>query len=460
MKIILTCHQFFPEYSAGTEVLVHSVAKELQKNSHHVIVFCASPTKKDMADTCRFDTYRFDGINVIRFWHSVTAMGNQTNVMSLEYDNQFVAGYFRDILISELPDIVHFFHFGRITSSLIPECIIKNIPCFFTPTDFWVTCPLNQLLLPNGALCVGPQLNATNCIKHLATIKLPFLNGFLNKIPNVMFKYTIQWFSYFLGKNNQLVQMIIAATKRPEIINSRINRLNAIFVPNHFMANILAKNNISKKLMHYSPYGINSNSDKPLNTPNPENYLRIGFIGTISPNKGLHVILKAIHLLPTLKVKIKIYGDLTLYPDYVSKIIPLIENDSRITLCGTFDNTDIHNIFAGIDVLVVPSIWYENTPLVIYSAQSCGCPVIASDIGSIPEVIIHGKNGLLFPPGQVDKLAKAITHINEDRRLLKKLADNAIHPRSITNYVDELLKHYQLTQIKKSPKNLIKRKNN
>lgn len=452
MKIILTCHQFFPDYGSGTEVLVYSVAKELQQKGHHVIVFCASPTKTNTTDECRFDTYHFDGIKVIRFWYSFTPMGKQKNVMVLEYDNQFVANYFRNVLAAEQPDIIHFFHFGRITSSLIPECTVKNIPCFFTPTDFWITCPLNQLLLTNGKLCSGPQFDSANCIKHLAIIKSPSLGVILNKIPNLMFKYLIQWLSYILGKKNPLVQMIFAVTKRPEMLISRINNLNALFVPNHFMANILAKNGVFRTLMHYSPYGINLNFNQPQREPHAENYLRIGFIGTLSPNKGVHFLIKAARLLPDLMIEIKIYGDITLYPDYASTVMRLIGDDPRIKICGTFNNADIGMVFSGIDVLIVPSIWYENTPLVIYSAQSCGCPVIASNIGSIPEVIVHGENGLLFPPGQVNKLAKAIALLSNDRQLLKKLSDAAMHPRSISNYVSELLLHYQNAQNKESSK--------
>jgi glycosyltransferase involved in cell wall biosynthesis len=55
-----------------------------------------------------------------------------------------------------------------------------------------------------------------------------------------------------------------------------------------------------------------------------------------------------------------------------------------------------------LDVLVVPSIWYENTPLVIYSAQAAGCPVIASNLGGIAEVKHHEDNGLLFKRARVE----------------------------------------------------------
>ena len=58
-----------------------------------------------------------------------------------------------------------------------------------------------------------------------------------------------------------------------------------------------------------------------------------------------------------------------------------------------------------IDVLVVPSIWYENAPLVVYSALAAGVPVVATDLGGLSETIVHGRNGLLFEPGNPAALA-------------------------------------------------------
>ena len=68
-------------------------------------------------------------------------------------------------------------------------------------------------------------------------------------------------------------------------------------------------------------------------------------------------------------------------------------------------NESIGDVFSELDVLVVPSVWYENTPLAIYSAQEAGCPVIASNLGGMSEVIKHEKNGLLFEAGDFVGLA-------------------------------------------------------
>ena len=143
------------------------------------------------------------------------------------------------------------------------------------------------------------------------------------------------------------------------------------------------------------------------------------------------------------EIEVKVYGDPNIDPKYIKRLRKLAENDERISFCGTFPNESIGEVFSELDVLVVPSVWYENTPLVIYSAQEAGCPVIASNLGGMSEVIKHEKNGLLFEAGDVAGLASSIERVAIDRKLLKQLADNAINPKTISEYVSELLDIYE-----------------
>jgi len=141
--------------------------------------------------------------------------------------------------------------------------------------------------------------------------------------------------------------------------------------------------------------------------------------------------------------ELKIYGNPDDYPEFVKELRLIAGDDKRIEFCGTFPNNQIGEIFAALDVLVVPSIWHENTPLVIYSAQAAGCPVIATNLGGMSEVIEHGVNGLLFECGDVSGLANAIARLIHDKKLLDELARNSRNPKSIPEYVEELVMIYK-----------------
>jgi len=119
------------------------------------------------------------------------------------------------------------------------------------------------------------------------------------------------------------------------------------------------------------------------------------------------VLIEAVRSLPeTIQLEVNIYGNIRQDPDYADRLKAIAGDDARISFCGTFPNERIGEIFEKIDVLVVPSIWFENTPLVIYSALAAGCPVIATDLGGLSEVIEDRINGLLFRKGDVTGLAE------------------------------------------------------
>jgi glycosyltransferase involved in cell wall biosynthesis len=142
-------------------------------------------------------------------------------------------------------------------------------------------------------------------------------------------------------------------------------------------------------------------------------------------------------------LRLDIYGNIEEYPDYGAKIKLLAQQDPRIEFKGTFANERIAAILSSLDVLVVPSLWYENSPLVVYSAQAAECPVLASNVPGIAEVVQDEVNGLLVPAGDVLGLAAAIQRLAKDRALLRRLRERAVKPKPIQQYVDELLLAYK-----------------
>jgi glycosyltransferase involved in cell wall biosynthesis len=193
----------------------------------------------------------------------------------------------------------------------------------------------------------------------------------------------------------------------------------------------------------FSPFGINLKPFQLCLREEAKDILRVGYIGTLSEHKGVHLLLKALRsFTEDEQVELKIYGKTDEYAEYVAELRRIADDDPRITFCGTFPNNRIGEIFSGLDVLVVPSIWHENTPLVIYSAYAAGCPVIASSMGGMSEVVHHGENGLLFEPGNVAGLAEALKLLSHDRGVLRRLTDNVHRPKSIEDYVAELVGIY------------------
>jgi len=110
---------------------------------------------------------------------------------------------------------------------------------------------------------------------------------------------------------------------------------------------------------------------------------------------------------------------------------------------GGFDNRYILDIFKEIDILVLPSIWPENSPLVIQEAFATKTPVIASNIGGIPELIDDRVNGLLFKAGDSDALYTIIELIKNNTSILDELRKNISLPKDIKTNALEIENLYK-----------------
>ncbi len=97
---------------------------------------------------------------------------------------------------------------------------------------------------------------------------------------------------------------------------------------------------------------------------------------------------------------------------------------------------------ANIDVLLVPSIWLENAPLVIQEAFLSKTPVIASRIGGIPELVTDGINGLLLNPGDIKDLKEKIEYIIRNPEVIKKFKESIPEVKSIEENAKEMEEIY------------------
>lgn len=450
VRILLTTHVFLPDYSSGTEILTLDTARELRRMGHEVEICTGFPARPRLTDDQRFDSYEYDGIQVHRFMHEAVPMGEQSNIAEAEYNNLFFAHWFRGYLNQFRPDIVHFFHLGLLSASAIDVCLELGIPMVMTPTDFWLICPNNQLRLPDNSPCTGPDRDSVNCMRHaVSNNQPPYVARTFNLLPHWMVAAMIGGINRGAFSGSWFSPFVRALSQRAGFLKERMNKLDRVIVPTRLMEKMLVKNGLNPDKVTYSRFGIRAATPEA-HEPDATGKFRIGFIGGLSEHKGAHLLISAVRSLPAIEcLDLRIHGRGDLFPEYYEKLQKLADGDPRIHFSGTFPNERIGKIFAGLDVLVVPSIWYENTPLVIYSAQAASCPIIASNFGGMAEVVEHEKNGLLFEAGDVAGLANAIERLAHDRKLRHQLAANALRPKSISDYVTELKQIYDEVLIRR-----------
>jgi len=441
MRILLTVHQFFPQYAAGTETLTRSVARELMARGHEVRILAGFPAQQAMADKDRCDEYDFEGIHVYRFHHAYTTMAGQSTKIELGYDNRLAAAYFERIVQGFQPDIVHFFHLNRLGTRLITLAAQAKIPAFYTPTDFWAVCPTAQLLLPNGRLCQGPNVLGGNCVKHFAQSAQQGSGAKLAQwLPVPLINFIVRLTRADVLPAYPQRAEVNAMSSRLDVNVARLNQLTKIIAPNRFMCDLLMKHGVQSHRIVQSAFGVDvTENEKTVERTQARQPLRVGFIGTLAQHKGCHVLIEGFKSLPPGRAILKIYGNPTEFPDYAVALKHLAGEEPAIEFCGVFPNAHMAQVLSDLDVLVVPSLWYENTPLVLISAQASSCPVLASNFPGISDVIQDGVNGLLFKPGDAADLTRQLTRLIAEEGLTGRLAAHARPPRSTADYVDALI---------------------
>ena len=172
-------------------------------------------------------------------------------------------------------------------------------------------------------------------------------------------------------------------------------------------------------------------SAKPVEPPTEHSAagrdIHIGFFGQMSPLKGIEVLLDAAAALEAADVRnivIDIYGDYSNQPPaFQTRVTQALQTASRnVTYHGPYDNAEVLSLMRGVDAVVVPSIWWENAPVVIQEALLARRPVICSDIGGMAEKVRPGLDGLHFSAGRPRSLARVLQTIAEAPDMLQSLA--------------------------------------
>lgn len=449
MNILLVVHQFFPQFSAGTEVLTLGVARELRAMGHNVRIFSGHPSASDNVQVGQLTREKFDKFEIYRFHHAYIPMGGQLSMLEIGWDNRLAAHYFRDILAEFQPDRVHYFHLHRLGTGLIEEAEKAGVPQSLTPTDFWAFCPTSQLRLPDGRTCDGPSRYAGNCAQHFAQNKaIPIrLQASIQRLPTFLADGAVQTAKLLRLRGPGYIRELTALGGFLSKTISRLNKIQKILAPNLFMRDKLIAYGVDPQRVLEVSYGIDLPSGlistKVRRSSSP---LRIGFIGTLAPHKGAHVLMDSFARLPAGKATLHIYGAGQAFPDYLALLRNTASKISGVNLAGTFLPDEIFTVLAGIDVLVVPSLWFENTPLVVYSAQAAGVPVVASNFPGLSCALRDKVDGLLFAPGNVEELAGLLSELAALPSLLDELRKQVRPPKSITTYTSEILQLWALSE--------------
>jgi glycosyltransferase involved in cell wall biosynthesis len=441
LRILFTTHQFFPESRAGVEIVTLGLARELKAGGHEPFVLAAKRTVPH-SDLLPGETedYEHEGVPVRRIGRPEEGL---TRPYELNYRNDVMAAKTREYLQEVAPDLVHIMHLQGLSASVLPVCEELGLPTVFTATDFWTVCPVVDLRRHDGVMCEGPDVS--HCVRCIASRSTdPRLQkaarqvgGAVTGAADLASRTPLSRFSFPL-------RQIGAVGERPAYIRDRMGSVDRILAYTHLTRDLLLANGIGRGRIRVSSYGIDTSHVAHVPAERrPSATLRVGFVGTLAPHKGPDVLVRAFaRLPPEMEATLSLHGSSVGYETYAAGLRTLAGNDPRISFPGPFSRGELAGVLANLDVLVVPSLWYENAPGVIFEAFAAGMPVIATDLGGMSEFVKPGENGLLFALGDAKDLAEQLGILIEDRSLLGRLRAGIKPVKTVGEYAGELIELY------------------
>ncbi len=398
MKICLISGLYKPYIVGGGEVYVETIAHALSRYNE-VVIISTSP------DSGSKPTLEFDGnVKVYRFRpilntyddHGVESLGKKIQAVlatAVDIWNPHSYRVVKRILKSEKPDLVHIHGLRHISSSVFAATKSAQIPCIHTCHSYLL-------------MSIWPTLfnySTGNIVKHFN-----------------LFEQIYMKIRRYLSNS---VDMTIAPTQ---------------FVLDMYSTYGFFRNANSVVLPNPIDLGDAIQTSKTYDT------IDILYVGQLTESKGVHTLIAAFKQINKHNLRLHIVGK----GPFGEQLGELATADSRISFYGFMQYQNVIKLYKKANITVVPSIWYEVFGMVSIESFKYGTPVIASDIGGIPE-IVDKSNGLLFEAGNPSDLKKRIEDLIEDRQLLKDLEKGAFNASSLYNidkHVADLQHLYLNTQ--------------
>lgn len=442
MKVTLVVHQYLPHWYAGTEVLTHNMAQELGRRGHSVRLIAGEPVSPEVYGTRPLvweDQY--DGLPVLRMDYNRYCWSDP---IQADYSCPPHEVAVEEELRRHSPDVVHVTHCLGVSAGIFSVIRKLGFPVVFTATDFWFLCPTFRLKRWDNRLCSGPDPATIECFRCLWSHykgRAGLARWSLERSPAPLIRA-----AFLLGRLLPAVprlRFFRSLPQREGRMLALLSRADRILVATGLMEKLFCERGVDARRIRHLPFGIDL-PDGDLCHPSklPANgELRIGFIGTFHESKGPDLVVRAFRGLngSRRKAVLKLYGNLDHYAEFSRRLRSLAEGCPQIQFCGTFPPSQLYQVLREIDVLVIPSLWYENTPLILHHALTTHTPVVVTDLEGLTELVRPEKNGLVFNVGDVEDLRYQLQRCLDEPGLLDRLScDTGYHPKSIPEYVTEL----------------------
>lgn len=376
MRILLVNKFYFPQGGADKHVL--ELEQLLISHGHQVAVFAMAHPRNQPSPYAKYFVSQVDFEHIRLNWQGLRTFGRM--FYSFEAKRKITA-LIRDFR----PDVVHFHNvYHQLSPSVIAAVRQAGIPSVMTLHDYALV-SANYNLYAHGGICLhGCDSSPWDYVKYRC-IK----NSWLASLAAALETIWIRLMGFYRGTINTFISP--SNFLRDFVRQYGYAKENIRVIPNFTTANVVASNTLGEYFL---------------------------YLGRLSSEKGVEQLLAASGDYP-----LKIVGTGPLEKELRQRAAGL--KGQSIEFLGFRHGDELQKLIANARAVIVPSVWYENCPLVIIEAFAAGRPVIAAAIGGIPELVTPGKNGLLYTHHQSSELKAAMRQLWEHPEQARVMGQNA-----------------------------------
>jgi glycosyltransferase involved in cell wall biosynthesis len=450
MRILLVSHRSLPAHPAGTEVHTHQMAREFLRLGHTVLVLTA---EKDVSRRHHaLQRREHDGVPYVELVDNLFRTRFEETYRDAGAEQRF-----EQVLREFRPDVVHAAHLMYHSFGYARVARASGVPFFATLFDYFATCPrFGQRRFPDGSSCtVIDHARCGACITSLRFAATP-LERTVGTALSALRSAT--------GVDLAPLATRLAGTRRAEglvpdhatsgdpaptrerarfVLEEFVPHVNAFVAPSRFLLEEHVRFGFPRETLHFLRTGIDLAPFAGF-VRERARCTRVAFIGSVVPHKGLHVLVEAFERLQgevRTDLELHVHGPATHAPDYGAGLERRV-----VALGGTWHGPLAREALPGAlartDLLVVPSVWFENAPLVVLEALATHTPFAVSDIGGLSELAQETGAGFTFAPGDAGALAALLERLVLDHAPLERASEMRVDVRSITDDARDCLALY------------------
>jgi glycosyltransferase involved in cell wall biosynthesis len=426
LNVVHAIHDFLPRHQAGSEIYAFELCRELSAR-HHVWVLCADfdPARRHGEVTWRVH----EGLPVVEIVNNWVCRSFEETYRSPRIGEQL-----DHVLDALQPDVLHVHNLLNLSFDLPARARTRGVSVVATLHDYTLVCASGGQRIHRAERHVCDVIEPDRCARCFR--ESPFFGqiGFSSVAGDGLTRSGARRLGVALQTMwPRLASRVATAAANaaapgitPADISARLAAARRVFedvdlfvAPSPSMAQEFERIGVPASKLRISDYGFSvaGDANPTRRARQPHQPLRIGYVGTLVWHKGVHVLLQAIRALPPTQYEVKIFGDLATFPDYVAELRKL-SSGLPVEFKGRFDRQRRAAIYDQLDVLVVPSLWLENSPLVIHEAFMSGVPVVGARTGGIDGLVTDGTNGLLYEPTSAAALGAALQRLVDHPEML------------------------------------------